>query len=235
MVSVMEYRARVKEVSPHGDIAFSVRFERPPEFSFVPGQYVYLTPGKGAAALTKHLTLSSSPADPFIEVTKGETSHPFTGALKKLRAGDEAIIRGPYGDFTFRGEYSRVAFIAGGIGITPLWSMIQYATEMMYDSDITLLYSAIREPDILFHEKMKEVAEKNLHFSVVLTLTSPGPGWTGHTGRIDRRMIEQEFPDWQDRIFFTSGAPGMVNATLAILREIGIPEDHIRYEYFPGY
>jgi ferredoxin-NADP reductase len=48
-------------------------------------------------------------------------------------------------------------------------------------------------------------------------------------------MIEQEVPDWQDRVFFTSGPPAMVDAMLGLLREIGVPEDHIRYEYFPGY
>jgi ferredoxin-NADP reductase len=231
----MEYTVRALEVIAHGGSAFSVRFERPAAFSFLPGQYMVITTGTGAAALTKHLTISSSPSDPYLEVTKGSTGHPFAESLRRLKSGDEVAIRGPFGDFTFRGEYGKVAFVAGGIGITPLWSMIRNATENLIDTDITLLYSAKTEQDILFHEVMKDIANANLHLSMVITLTAPGRGWTGHTGRIDRMMIEQDIPDWQDRIFFTSGPPAMVDAMLGILREIGVPEDHIRYEYFPGY
>ena len=231
----MEYRVRVMEVFPRGDFAFSVRFGRPPTFSFQPGQYMFIAPGTDTSILTKHLTISSSPSDPYLEVTKGSTGHPYAESLRNLKTGDEVVIWGPFGEFTFQGEFSKVAFIAGGIGITPLWSMIRHATEMLYDTDITLLYSAKTEANILFRERMTDVAAANLHLSMVLTLTDPAPGWTGHTGRIDRAMIEQAIPDWPERVFFTSGPLAMVDAMLAILRGMNVPEDHIRYEYFPGY
>ena len=235
MVSVMEYHVRVIDVFPRGDSAFSVRFERPPTFSFQPGQYMFITPGTDTSVQTKHLSISSSPSDQYLEVTKGSTGHPFAESLRALKSGDEAVIVGPYGEFTFQGEHSKVAFLAGGIGVTPLWSMIRYATDMLYDTDITLLYSAKTEPNILFQERMTDVAEANPHLSLVLTLTEPDPSWAGHTGRIDRVMIEQEVPDWRDRIFFTSGPLAMVDAMLAVLREMGVPDDKVRYEYFSGY
>jgi ferredoxin-NADP reductase len=231
----MEYHVRVIEVFSLGNAAFSVRFERPPAFSFLPGQYIVVKTGTGISALTKPLTISSSPSDDYLEVTKSSTGHPFAESLRTLTAGDEFVIRGPFGDFTFQGEYGRVAFIAGGIGITPLWSMILNAAEVLYDTDITLLYSAKTEADVLFHKRMTDIAEKNHHLSIVITLTAPTQGWKGHTGRINRWMIEQEISGWQDRVFFTSGPPGLVNAILAILREMGVPDNHNRFEYFPGY
>jgi ferredoxin-NADP reductase len=230
----MEYNVRVLEVFSHGDLAFTVRFERPPAFSFLPGQYMFITTGTGIAALTKHLTISSSPSDPYLEVTKGSTGHPYAESLRGLKAGDVVVVRGPYGEFTFRGEYGKVAFIAGGIGITPFWSMIRSAADMRLDTDIRLLYSVKTEPEILFRENLPEISRAN-HVSVVITVTEPGPGWTGRTGRINRAMIEQEIPDWRERVFFVSGPPVMVNAIIAGLREMGLPEDHIRHEVFPGY
>lgn len=231
----MEYNVRVMEVFSRGDFAFSVRFERPSAFFFLPGQYIFITTGTGTAALTKHLSISSSPSDPFLEVTKGSTGHPYAESLSGLKAGDVVVIRGPFGEFTFRGEYGKVAFIAGGIGITPLWSMIRNATAMQYETDIKLLYSAKTEREVLFREKLTEISYANLHVSVVISVTEPAPGWTGHTGRINRRMIEQDIPDWRERVFFISGPPAMVNAMLAVLRELGLPEDRIRSESFPGY
>jgi ferredoxin-NADP reductase len=235
MVSHMDFHVRVLEVFARGDYAFSVRFERPPEFLFLPGQYVTITTSAGTASLTKPLSLASSPSEIFLEVAKSSTGHPFAKLLRNLIPGDEIVIRGPFGDFTFRGEYSKVAFIAGGIGITPLWSMIVNATEMLYDSDIRLLYSAKTQENILFRERMTDIAKDNPHLSIVITLTGSSPGWNGHKGRINRRMIEQEIPDWRDRVFFTSGPPLMVNSILAILREMGVTDDHNRYEYFAGY
>lgn len=163
------------------------------------------------------------------------TGHPFADALQALKPGDEIAACGPFGDFTFIGEYKKIALIAGGIGLTPLWSMTRYATEMMFTTDITLLYSARTEDLILFRHEMRDLTERNPNLSIVLTLTTPGPRWNGRTGRIDRRMIEQELPDWRDRVFFTSGPTGMVDAILAILREIGIPDSQLRSEYIPGY
>ncbi len=82
---------------------------------------------------------------------------------------------------------------------------------------------------------MTELSHANPNLGFVITVTEPGPGWTGRNGRINRAMIEQEVPDWRERVFFISGPAVMVNAMLAVLREMGIPEDHLRSEFFPGY
>jgi ferredoxin-NADP reductase len=231
----MEYHVPVIEVQSRGNSAFSVKFVRPDSFTFLPGQFLLITTGTGTTAMTKPLSLSSSPSDPFLEVTKGSTGHPFAESLRLLKKGDEITIQGPLGSFTFQGEYRKVAFIAGGIGITPLWSIIRYTTSMMYETDITLLYSTKTEAEILFREAIPSIAESNPHLSLVVTLTEPGPGWTGHTGRINRSMIEQEIPDWQERVFFVSGPPALVSTILAILREMGLPEDHLRHDVLTGY
>lgn len=131
----MEYNVRVLEVFFHGDLALSVRFDRPEAFSFLPGQFIIVTTVTGMPAMSKPLSLSGSPTDPWLEVTKGSTGHPFAESLRGLKPRDEVTIQGPWGNFTFRGEHPKVAFIAGGIGITPLWSMIRNASAMKYDTD----------------------------------------------------------------------------------------------------
>lgn len=235
LVFVMEYHVRVLEVLFHGDLAFSVRFERPDTFSFLPGQFIIVTTVTGVPEMSKPLSLSGRPTDPWLEVTKGSTGHPFAESLRGLKRGDEVTIRGPLGKFTFQGEFQKVAFIAGGIGITPLWSMIGNAIAKQYDTEITLLYSAKTEPEFLFREKMAELEKAQPSLKIVRTVTDPGPGWTGQTGRINRSMIEREISDWQERIFFVSGPPVMVSAMLAILKEMGMPQDQIRYEDLTGY
>ena len=231
----MEYRTRVIEVFPRSKNAVSARFAKPAGFTYLPGQYTFITLRRGEEPLVKHLTISSSPTEPFLEVTKGLTGHPFANALSALVPGDEVVISGPFGEFIFEREYERVVFLSGGIGITPLRSMIRNATDRGLSTRILLLYSARSEADVLFGIEMEQMMKQNPNLKVIITLTAPDPGWKGRTGRIDRTLIEREIPDWQDQVFFTSGPPVMVDAIVAILEELGVQHDHVHQEQFPGY
>jgi ferredoxin-NADP reductase len=231
----MESPVRVTSVIPRSVNALSIRMERPVDFNHLPGQYMFLTLGDGATSLTKHLTISSSPTEPFLEVTKGMTAHPFAEAIRALTPGDTLTIRGPYGDFTFTGEYDKVVFLSGGIGITPLRSMMRYATDKGLGCSIVLLYSCRGREDILFGDEMENLQRENGRFRSLVTLTRPDQGWTGLSGRIDRDLIEREIPDWRERVFFISGPGVMVDAMSALVAGMGVPQDQVRKEVFPGY
>jgi ferredoxin-NADP reductase len=231
----MEYPVKVLAVYPNTGHAISVRMERPPGFTYLPGQYMFITLGEGEKSLTKHLTISSSPTESFLEVTKGMTGHPFARALEALSPGDGFTIRGPFGTFTFDGEYDKVVFLSGGIGITPLRSMIRYATDKHLATSIVLLYSCRASEAILFGNEMKSMEQENPHLRTVVTLTRPDTDWAGLSGRIDRGLIEREVPDWNQRIFFISGPSAMVDSMFELVTSMGLPESQIRKEFFPGY
>ena len=125
--------------------------------------------------------------------------------------------------------------LSGGIGITPLRSMIRYSTDKRLNASIVLLYSNSHENDIVFEDDLESMAKQNPNLKVVNTITRPGPTWKGLKGRIDREMIVREVPDYADRIFFTSGPRKMVDSILSLLKDLGIPENRIKQEYFPGY
>jgi ferredoxin-NADP reductase len=231
----MEYLAAVTEVIPWSKNAVSIRFAKPAGFSYLPGQYMFITLRNGEENLIRHLTISSSPTEPFLEVTKGLTGHPFANALSALVPGDEAVISNPFGEFTFRGEYGQVVFLTGGIGITPLRSMIRYATDLHLSTRIILLYSARSQADVIYEREMEQMMEQNPHLNLILTLTAPDPGWKGRSGRIDKGLIEHEIPALKEQVFFSSGPSVMVNAMVAILEELGVQKDRVHQELFPGY
>ncbi len=234
MDEVREYSTRVIGVVRRSERTVSVRFERPEGFSYLPGQFMFITLTRGDERLTRHLTISSSPTEPVLEVTKGLTGHPFANTLATLVRGDEATIRGPYGTFTLTGEED-VVLISGGIGVTPLRSMIRYATDIGLLTRVMLLYSAQSEADLLFGADFAEMERRNPRLSIRITLTRPGSGWTGPVGRIDRAFIENAVPDPRGRVFFISGPKVMVDAMVAILKGMDIPDEMVRREYFPGY
>ena len=123
MDTAQEHRVRVLEVIRRGEHATSVRFERPEGFTYRAGQWAFVRFDRGAETQAHHLTLSSSPTEPFLEMTKGMTGHPFPEAFAALVPGDVATIEGPHGQFTIHEGDEDAVFVSGGIGVTPLRSM----------------------------------------------------------------------------------------------------------------
>ncbi len=216
----------------------SIRFEKPQEFTYFAGQYIFVTLKNGPEEMTKHFTLSSSPTENFIEITKRLTGHTFSNALANINPGDKVSMNGAFGDFTFQveqGEHKKIGMLSGGIGITPLRSMIKYSIDRGLNFDIILLYSNRHENDIAFKDELENLQIKNPNIKVVETVTKPGPEWKGVSGRIDTEMVKKFMPDYLERTFYVSGPQKMVDTMVSLLKELEVPEEHIKIEYFPGY
>ncbi|MDQ1253304.1 MAG: glycine betaine catabolism [Euryarchaeota archaeon] len=213
----------------------SIRFEKPQGFHYLAGQYIFVTLGDDPDQVTKHFTLSSSPTEDFLEITKRLTGHPFANVLASLGAGDKVSMMGAYGDFTFQGEYDKVGMLSGGIGITPLRSMIKYSIDKKLNVSIILLYSNRFENDIAFRDELENIQTETPNIKVIETITKPGLDWKGVSGRVNVGMVKKFIPDLMERTFYTSGPQKMVDAMVSLLRELGIPEKQIKQEYFPGY
>jgi glycine betaine catabolism B len=231
----MIFETEVKELVERTRDIISIRFIKPGEFDFKPGQFIFVTLGVNDNEVSKHLTISSSPTEGFLEVTKRLTGHPFANALASLKEGDKVRLRGPFGKFTYQGEHKRIGMLSGGIGITPLRSMIKYVNDKTLDTDIVLFYSNRHEDDTAFKQEFEEIKGRNPKFNVINTVTKPGSSWTGITGRISGDMIKQHMPDYLDRVFYISGPTKMVDSMVTLLKELSIPEDQIKKEFFTGY
>lgn len=232
----MKFETRVSDIITRTYNVKSIRFPRPNSFSFKAGQFMFVTIKNDEQQVTKHFTISSSPTEKdFIEFTKKLTDHPFSFALTRLKTGDWATIDGPYGDFTFEGEYERVGMLSGGIGITPLRSICKYCTDTQSETKITLLYGNRTEEDIVFRGELEEMQLRNRNMKVVFCLSETSQTWRGYKGRIDTEMVRKEMPDYAKTFFYTCGSPAMVDAMEKLLKDLSVPAAQIRKERFPGY
>ncbi len=232
----MHFETEVKQIIERAPDVRSFRFDKPEGLNCFAGQYMIVTLKSEGKELREPFTISSSPTERgHLEMTKKLTGHPFSNALVSLKEGDKVSIEAPFGDFTFKGEYDKIAMLAGGIGITPLRCMIRYATDEKLDTKITLIYSNRSEYEIVFRKELEEMQEQNENLRVVYTVTRPSEKWNGYRGRIDKEMIQKEIPDYIERVFYICGPPQMVEAMVAILKEMNVPDMQIKQEYFPGY
>ncbi len=218
----------------------SFRFKIEKDVAFKPGQFFFVTIKADGEERTKHFSFSNSPTEKgYVEFTKRITENPFSKALDRLKTGDWARLKMPYGSFTFEGEYEKLTFLSGGVGITPIRSICKFITDKGLPTDIILLYGNNTEGDIIFRQDLDDIQKLNKNLRVVYTLTSPDidkKAWPGRTGYIDAGMIKEEIPDYKNRVFYICGPPAMVGSLVNILKDkLGIREDKIKVENFTGY
>lgn len=238
-MEVREFETKVIEVIQRTSDVKSFRFTVPDDAEFRPGQCFSVTIKINGKDASKHFSFSNSPTEKgYIEFTKRLTDSEFSQALDKLKAGDWARIKMPYGQFTFEGEYEKIAFLAGGIGITPIRSICKYACDRRLSSDIIIIYGNKTERDIVFHEDLLSMEAENRNLRVVYTVDNPidKNAWKGRTGFITAEMIKDEIPDYRERVFYICGPPKMVDYLRALLSdELKIPKDKMKVEQFSGY
>ncbi len=232
----MKFETKFQEIIPRTHDVTSFRFPRPAELDYKPGQFFFVTLKQGDKELSKHFSFSSSPTEKdHIEFTKKFTDHEYSLALKAAKVGDWARIDAPYGQFTFEGEYPKIALLGGGIGITPFMSICKNATDKGLSSKITLFYGCRTENDIAFREELEELAQKNKNLKLVFIVNQPTAQWKGATGIINAEMIKQQLPDYKENMFYTCGPPPMVEAMEKLVESLGLPKEKLKREYFSGY
>jgi len=234
MVGLMEDKLRLAP-----DI-WSYRFKRIPNFGYRAGQYVELTYGYGRTderGNRRMFTLASSPTEPILEF--GVKFYPrgssFKRALQNASNGTRFAISAPAGQFTLpKDSNQKLAFIAGGIGITPFRSMIKYLLDTGEHRDITLIYAERTSTDFVYTDVFRKAAA-HLNSRVIYTISQAEPGWYGYTGRVNKVLLATEIPDYRERLFYISGSLPLVSAVKDELRKLGVPYTHIKTDYFSGY
>ncbi|MBA7512250.1 Methane monooxygenase component C [subsurface metagenome] len=237
---MIKFETEVSDIIQRTHNVNSFRFKVKEDVDFKPGQFFFVTLKIDGTERTKHFSFSNSPTEKgYIEFTKRITDSEFSKALNRLKIGDWARLKMPYGSFTFEGEYEKIAFLSGGIGITPIRSICKFATDSMLPTDMVLLYGNNREEDIIFRKDLDDMQAVNKNLRIVYTLTSPDidrKTWQGRIGYIDDKMIKEEISDFNERVFYICGPPRMVESLINILRnKLGVQQDKIKIENFIGY
>jgi len=161
----------------------------------------------------------------------------FKKSLQLIPLGAPVKVSRPMGSFTLHKDSSRPAvFLAGGIGITPMLSMIGWATEEKLAHEMYLFYSNRTPQEAPFLDRLESCAKQNSKFKLIATVTRDYHfSWPHELGRIDTEMITKHIAEIRTPIYYVAGPPGMVTAMLLLLHSLGVNEDNIKTEEFAGY
>jgi ferredoxin-NADP reductase len=209
---------------------FSFYFKRPQAFDFIPGQYLKMEltiknlDDRGAS---RFFSIASSPTErDHLMITTRILKSSFKKTLGSLPIGAKAQMRGPYGMFVLGQQDTRAkVYLAGGIGIVPARSMLVYLKNKNLATPFILM-AAFRSREEIIYENELSLLSCDIRKIVYIA--------TSEDGRIDKEKIRKNVTDLNS-LFYISGPPGFVAAMKQLVKSIGVSEENIKTEDFPGY
>ncbi len=233
------YDITLKRTEPVADGTLALFFDKPDGFTFRAGQCVRLVlqdpPETDDEGNGRILSLASAPAESELMVATRLRDTAFKRVLSGLRPGAELTLKGPYGDFVLPAEGDvPVVFITGGIGITPVRSMVLQALDEGDNRAITLFYANRRLGDAAFLHELQQACAGRSNYELVAILTQDS-SWQGEKGHLDGAMLRRHLPDLTAPLYYLDGPPGLVSAMKSVLEGAGVSDDRVRTEEFAGY
>jgi ferredoxin-NADP reductase len=211
-------------------------------FAFRPGQHADFTfarPCDGSKSEnSRTFSLASSPHDKSpIMIAMRLRKTAFKSALKAAAMGTRFIVSLPRGSFTLHRDVTRPAvFLAGGIGITPVRSILQCAAQERLPHKLYLFYSNREANDAAFIEELESMSAQSPNFTLIPTVTGHRTiAWPYEKDHINRHMLTRYLFGLQGPIYYIAGPSGMVTAMTEVLTSAGVSPDDMKTEEFGDY
>lgn len=202
---------------------------------FMPGQFGLLTAFASPFRLTAHPFAFSSSAEryPDVEMSVKQRGD-FTEKLGTLSPGDKVFIEGPFGVYTLTESPALHVFIAGGIGITPVMSILRTMADREDSRPVLLIYCVTDWESATFREELIAMTVRS-EFTVLFLPEHPTAQWHGETGRIDVECLKQALPAGvENHRYFISGPEEMINEVEKMLSALNVPLENYhadKYSY----
>ncbi len=206
-------------------------------FTFKPGQFLSLSLPIGGKEVRRTYTVSSPPTrTSYVEITvkrevEGTASHYLHD---QVREGDPIEVRALSGRFTFTGDESRgVVLIGGGVGITPMMSVLRNLTDAAWQHDVWMVFAVRTPADVICGKELTYLQERhpNFHLQIVVEDTAR-TDWPGLTGRVTADRLSAFVPGLPERRIYLCGPAPMMDAVRSMLEGLRVPRAQVLTESF---
>jgi ferredoxin-NADP reductase len=210
------------------------RMARPDGFEFQAGQFLTVRVRADGKDHVRCYSISSAPdARGHLEITVKRHGL-VSGALHAtIRPGSQLAVRPPAGAFVYpAGDDRPMVLIAGGVGITPLMSMVRHALDAEPARPVTLYYSVRRQADLAFREEIRFLSRRHAQFRAFLAVTAEPAGDDVFPGRINESLLKTTMPDLTHAVCRLCGPQPMIEDLTALLTSLGVARPQIGFEVF---
>ncbi len=241
LLSIRQYVCRCAKIT---DLTYDIKLFRLelPEgetMDYVAGQYVQLLApayGKNRKEIYRAYSIASDPAQKgiielIIRLVPGGIC--TTYCFEHLKEGDEVRINGPYGEFHLSDTEAPIVFIAGGSGMAPIRCMLHHMQNTANKRKALYFFGGNDTVDLFLTDQMRQFESELTDFRYVPVVANPqaGSGWEGETGLVTQ-ALGRGLDDASEYEAYLCGSPGMIDATIKVLGELGMGQDKIFYDKF---
>ncbi|MEW6426896.1 MAG: ferric reductase-like transmembrane domain-containing protein [Thermodesulfobacteriota bacterium] len=201
---------------------------------FSPGQFAWLTIGGSVFSIREHpFSFSSSAMHPERLTFTIKELGDFTGTIGSVAPGTRVYVDGPYGSFTpDRRSVAGYVLIAGGVGITPIMSILRTFADRRERRPLLLFFGSKRLEDVTFREEIERLPLR-LNLKLVLVLEEPPAGWKGEQGHIDAGLLGRYLPRRRmEYEYFVCGPIAMQRGVKKALDRLGVQAGQVQSESF---
>lgn len=232
-------RLKLKEIQQISDRVYNYVFIPNRQPVFAPGQYMEWTlphAKEDSRGNRRTLSIASSPTEDSVHIGVKfyEPSSSFKQALRNLQPGDMLYAGQLAGDFILPTDtQEKIGLIAGGIGITPIRSMLKYVLDTNEQRDIVVIYSVTDPAELAYVNVLQQARAKGIRIIPLLTNPAKARGTQMAIGQLDAAFIAERIADYATRTFYVSGSEAMVQSTEKVLHTLGVHK--VRTDHFSGY
>ncbi|GIU24946.1 hybrid-cluster NAD(P)-dependent oxidoreductase [Shewanella colwelliana] len=221
----------------HDVTSFRFQGEQSVKFHFKPGQFITLMLNINGKAVARSYTISSSPSRPYsivVTIKRIEGGVASNYLVDHLQPGHSVTARGPDGAFNLVDiNADKYLFLSAGSGITPMYSMSRWLTDTQVGSNIALFHSAKSPQDLIFHQPLQQLAQRNEHFSLTYCLEEGEINDTDtYQGRISLASLVSAVADYKERTIFVCGPAPYMQAVKTMLEQAGFDMSRYHQESF---
>jgi len=241
LLLVQEFTAEVERIRDltHDIKELRLKLIDPPRIEFTPGHYVQLEAPAyegNPEPVFRAYSISSPPEDAehlelIVRLVPGGIC--TTWVFQHLSEGDEVHFTGPYGEFRLSETDAPMVWIAGGSGMAPFWSLLRHMKTHGIERQTRYFFGAVSKRDMFFLDEMKQLEEELSWFRFIPALSGDEPEgeWDGERGLITE-VVGRHVDSGDGLEAYLCGSPGMIDASIAVLHEKGIPDERIYFDKF---
>lgn len=210
------------------------RVARPEGYEFHAGQFITVQLQLEGRPVTRCYSISSGPeARGYLEISVKRQGMVSSTLHSTVRPGSTLSVRPPAGAFVYpKGDDRPLVLVSGGVGCTPMISMLRHAVACEPSRPIVYLFSAKTEKDIAFRHELGLIARRHPQVRIVIALTQAAGGPQYYAGRIDEKLVRQVVPDPLQCLFYVCGPQAMIEGTKALVARLGVPAAQVHSEAF---
>ncbi|MBS1992681.1 MAG: FAD-dependent oxidoreductase [Cyanobacteria bacterium SZAS LIN-3] len=233
---------KLKDRREVAERTIAVLLEKPANFVFNAGQFAELFLVNSDEAVDDEqglaFSMASAPEEDTLMFATRLRGGDFKRALETMPIGAPIKIEGPFGKFVLDDSARPAVFITGGIGITPVRSILVHAAKQQIERDLFLFYSNRRPEDASFIEELQALEKESTHFHFFPVMTEMEKStvtWSGMTGHLEFSKISNYTRDYFQPLFYVSGSPRFVKTFRELLLSNAVMKQDIHSEDFAGY